>query len=116
MSNSIRFQITPKIVDEDNNELDLSNYIINTNYTKSTEYTALLPNADKYVSLPVLDDMLTVEFISDQEVYLSIWSGASMLVEIANTSNMILKSTTPYTFKVRNLSNSNANVIWRVYS
>uniref|UniRef100_A0A6M3M5J0 Uncharacterized protein n=1 Tax=viral metagenome TaxID=1070528 RepID=A0A6M3M5J0_9ZZZZ len=116
MSVYIRYQVQPKEVDTNGNELELEQYTIESAGDASVKYVRTLSNADKYVDLPVIADHTSVEFISNQDVYFSICdSSGTQLLEIEACRNLVLKATLNYTYQIKNISGDDADVIWRLY-
>jgi len=116
MSKSIKYQIQPKEIDADGNEVSLSSYVFQTTYTNKANTARELLDANVYVTLPVIEDQRAVEFQSDQEVIFSILSSGTEIAEFLNCKGLILIINKDYTYRVKNMSGSTAKIVWRSYS
>lgn len=114
MSALVYYTIQPKEIDADGNELDLTAYSIQSNGDTKNSYQASIQTADKYISLPYTNNHTSIELISDQEIYFSIYNNGVLVIEIPVT-NILIKGTLDYTYKVRNISGYTALVQWRLY-
>jgi len=85
------------MVDADGNVLDLEQYNISSSGVGKNSFYSVLPNADKYVTLPSTADHKSIELISDYGINFAIYSGATLLMEVEGVTNFILKGTLNYT-------------------
>jgi hypothetical protein len=114
----IRYQITPKEIDDDDVEEELGQYLSETDVTNSTTYGAILPDAQKEITLPQIADHLVVEFIANQDVSFKIYdsTGVTEIIEFKDCRNLILKATLNNVYKVINNSGQDATIVWRLYA
>jgi len=115
MSDYIRFQVTTKLIDANNNETQLDNYQASQTYTKYEVYKAtLLTGAN--VDLPIIANQVAFEFQSDQDVTFNIKTSAGVQESaLAATRNLIGKFGVNKTYNVANASGATANLVWRVF-
>jgi len=114
MSNTIRYQIEPKEISAEGQEILLAPYVIEENNDNSVENKLEIVSGPSYVDLPVIANHNLIEFMSDQEVFFAIYSGAPQVIEFTSTRNLILKANLNWTYKVKNISGNTANILWRL--
>ena len=116
----IKYQITPKTIDDSGTENPLPDFVIASSFTNSSgSNQVVIPFADKYVTLNnSLDATKSFDFQSDKAVNLAFYdeAGTILLIELPNIYNQIIKSSGfKNILKVRNLSGETATILWRAY-
>jgi hypothetical protein len=116
----IKYQVSPKLIDDSGNEQPLTDFVINTSYDKkaSSGTQLTLENAEKYVSLDLPNSVKSFELQSDEPITLAFYSanGATNLLELTEVSNQIIKCE-GFTnrIKIKNVSGSVANILYRAF-
>ena len=119
MSNTLNLKVTPKQIDSSNNETDLDEYTITATYDGHTDYhTTAATDANKVITLPVLSNHYTIELISDQKVEFVILTSGTATITMTDVKNVIINWGTGvnYTYTVKNISGSIAEIEWKVYA
>lgn len=117
MANTIKYQVSPKVVDANNNETLLDDFIIDKSETQKVDEAIAVLSGGIYTALPSVRDHKLIEFQSDQNVYFAIYTAAGVaVVELSDVRNLIIKGTLDYTYKVKNTSGVTANIVWRLYA
>jgi hypothetical protein len=120
MSESVIYEVQPKEVDADGNEVTLANYTVqSTSATRIKNELALASTTGGvYTSLTSTTGHTLAQLQSDQPINLDIQSstGGSLLI-ITAIKNFMFSNTSgkTYTYKILNASGSTANIVWRLY-
>ena len=111
----IIYEIQPKKVDDSSNEIDLEQYSIVRDYTSVVEFSDNVADGDKYITLPSVVNQKIIEFISNVGVYFAFYDSGTLVKEFTNCKNIILQADIDYTFKMKNKSGSDAEIVWRLF-
>jgi hypothetical protein len=115
MTKTIIYTIQPKQIDDNGNELDLTQYTISDNANDFVQYLREIEVADKFITLPILENHKVIELISDQQIDFYIYDGVTEKIVFNNIKNLILNADLNYTYKIKNLGTDTANIEWRVF-
>jgi hypothetical protein len=118
MAKSVQYTVNPKTIDESDNETDLTQYTVTNTYDMVVNYNSELPNGDKYIVLPTLDNHKVIELRSDQKITFQILTDGVVTITLSDVEyvNMSWGEVQNYTYQVKNISGSNANIFWYEYA
>jgi len=119
MAASVQYQVQPKQIDSEGNELDFTAYTIQSTDTINVKQEfSLASTTGVYTTLNSSTGHTLTELQSDQPINIDIMDslGASLLIVTA-IKNFILTNTSgkTYTYKITNGSGTAANIVWRLY-